>query len=160
VGGLYKDATGQYTKKWLYRQSSGGIQNIREYGDGTIEIVDDVTISGAVSAGGAVSADGGVCAGIGNAILLRKAVPIGNWNMDITESLYISPGVTVSKIINFSVIIFIDTAISCFSIDIGGRAYILPAGIYLYRSPGGWFDNVNFAATSFNRGWIMIEYTP
>jgi hypothetical protein len=35
-GGCYKDSGGNYTKKFLYRESSGGIQNLREYGDGKI----------------------------------------------------------------------------------------------------------------------------
>ncbi len=48
IGGLYKDGSGNYTKKFLYRASSGGVQNLREYGDGTIEILGAFTVDGAV----------------------------------------------------------------------------------------------------------------
>jgi hypothetical protein len=46
IGGLYKDSGGNYTKKWLYRASSGGVQNLKEYGDGTIEILGALTVDG------------------------------------------------------------------------------------------------------------------
>ena len=36
IGGLYKDAAGDYTLKWIYRTSSGGAQSFKENGDGSI----------------------------------------------------------------------------------------------------------------------------
>jgi hypothetical protein len=42
IGGMYKDSGGNYTKKWLYRANSGGIQTIKEYGDGTVEFLGNI----------------------------------------------------------------------------------------------------------------------
>jgi hypothetical protein len=41
----------------------------------------------------------------------------------------------------------------------GGVTYIDSSGIQISRTDGGEFDNVAYSTTSFNRGWITIEYT-
>jgi len=56
IGGLYKDGGGNYTKKYLFRASSGGVQNFREYGDGTIEVLGALTVDGVLTAVGGLSA--------------------------------------------------------------------------------------------------------
>jgi hypothetical protein len=53
IGGLYKDAGGNYTKKWFYEEKQG--LWLKRYGDGTIELLGAVTIAGALTLAGALS---------------------------------------------------------------------------------------------------------
>jgi hypothetical protein len=49
IGGMYKDGSGNYTKKWLYRANSGGIQSVKEYGDGTMAVLPSSAIAALVT---------------------------------------------------------------------------------------------------------------
>jgi hypothetical protein len=56
IGGMYKDASGNYTKKWFYEEKQGFW--LKRYGDGTIEVLGAVTLTGGVT--GAVAASGAI----------------------------------------------------------------------------------------------------
>jgi hypothetical protein len=107
-------------------------------------------------------------------MIKKKVIEIGDWNMDVngnpinTTYLGISD---VTKVISVSVLIRKDddSLVSPLGIVDGtsgvcaGR-WILNKGVggnpylTLLRITGGEFDNSDYSATSFNRGWVMIEY--
>lgn len=97
--------------------------------------------------------------------ILRKVIDIGDWNMDTTTSVSIPHGLTYSKIIGISSVIIRNDANSLpkpLDYDLGSGA----AGHYSYSSTdviltrhvGDEFDSTNYDSTSFNRGWIIIDY--
>jgi hypothetical protein len=95
----------------------------------------------------------------------KKIINIGDWNMDTTSQVNVSHGLSVSKIISINVTIISDNGVlypvSC-SVD--GSYYSYPIGIavgasaLLQRTTGSYFDSPLFDSTSFNRGFIIIEY--
>lgn len=93
---------------------------------------------------------------------------IGDWNMDTTINVEVPHGIDHTKIRGISVLIRGDAG----SALEDGR-YLLnradgdrfsaysqnSANIILERVNAGFFDGINFNDTSFNRGWITIQYT-
>lgn len=148
IGGLYKDSSGNYSLKWLYEEKQ--IASVKRYGSGA------VAMSGAVQMGSIDTA------------MLRTVIEIGDWNMDSTASVNVAHGLTASKIRRVAGLIRDDAGTILipipFSSTIGGfdavcDAYVSGANVVLVRS-GAYLDNVNWNATSYNRGWITIEYEP
>ncbi|WP_420581931.1 hypothetical protein [Reichenbachiella sp.] len=100
--------------------------------------------------------------------LLTKVVNIGDWNMDTTATLSVSHGLTLSKIRRVTAIIRADNDANYFQIDSGNAAGDIQGAVFsistttvqLSRTTGGQFDHTDFNSTSFNRGWIVIDYTP
>lgn len=105
-----------------------------------------------------------------------KSIQIGDWNMDTTEYVTISTGgVSIASIRNVSVLIYGDTGgwtvgTSAFpleyndpSLGISGRYQLYDVGgvtpsINIIRTTSGFFDSAAFDATSYNRGWVTIQY--
>ena len=97
-------------------------------------------------------------------------VNIGDWNMDSDGSINISEaslGVDIDDIFDVRVTIQIDGGgnkrplVSGSSSSLSG-AWVLDSNanqLILYRTASGFFDSVQFDQTSFNRGWVVIEYT-
>lgn len=99
--------------------------------------------------------------------LKTKVINIGDWNMDTTGTKTVSHGLTLANIRTVSVIIRDDLATSfkpfpspstdleaidsaIFSVD--------ATNVTLSRRDGGQFDDTPYDSTSYNRGWVTIEY--
>lgn len=104
--------------------------------------------------------------GIGVTIPRRKILNIGDWNMDATSLVTIASGISsVSKILSVSAAIMRDDSTIAFDLSgsteggsLGGRAYWLDNNIILERTTSGFFDATTFDSTSFNRGWVVVDY--
>lgn len=89
--------------------------------------------------------------------------------MDTTSTKEVAHGLTYSKIRNISVMIRPDTGAGELFIPLdwnngsqAGWFFIAEAGdtgnIGMVRQTGGVFDNASYNSTSFNRGYIFIDY--
>lgn len=102
-------------------------------------------------------------------------VDIGDWDMDSNATTTVSLPISYTKIRRISVTVRDDS--DSVKYDLFGAAssgtpvapqggaeisnIVTPANtVTLSRANGGYFDNTNFNATSFNRGWIVIDYIP
>ncbi len=99
-------------------------------------------------------------------LLKTKIIEIGDWDMDTTITLTVAHGLTLSAIRSISVLIRND-------LDTNSRIFPIPntaatsveqvvadsTNISLVRATGGTFDNTTYDSTSYNRGWITIQYT-
>lgn len=102
--------------------------------------------------------------------LARKVINIGDWNMDSTGSVTVASGITMTKVRRMSAIIRMDDDSQYHNLtdSLNGSIYKLSGNnITLARTAtgdpsgfGGGFDNGNYDSTSFNRGWINLEYDP
>ena len=99
------------------------------------------------------------------ASLNTKIIDIGDWNMDSTSTAAPSHGLTYSKIVGADVLIRNDTDSNRSPLawdngtSIGGHFEVRSTDILLSRTAGGVYDSTDFDATSYNRGWIIIQYT-
>ena len=94
-----------------------------------------------------------------------KNIDIGDWNMDTTTSVSLLHGLTIVNIKNFITYIIRDDSTiiyplthSAFFTEFNGSTHLAGASIFLNRRLNGIFDNVNYDAVGFNRGWITIWY--
>jgi hypothetical protein len=99
---------------------------------------------------------------------------IGDWNMDTTFDVTVFNGNVIDpdKIIDISCLIRDDGGtlqkkypIDYCSIQTGGEhpdgsIELNQVGFLLARRTGGFFDSINFKNTSFNRGWVIVQYLP
>jgi len=101
-------------------------------------------------------------------VLNTKVIDIGDWNMDITGSVTIAHDLAdIDNIRSVSVIIRHDNGTLIYDIGqatistspAGAIQAIGAGGVTVSRQAGGFFDTTNFDATSFNRGWLTIQYT-
>lgn len=101
--------------------------------------------------------------------LKRTVVNIGDWNMDTADTTTVAHGLTFGNIRNIEGVIrndAADTAYASGTIDSSGNIQWTvvsydATNVTLRRRPaggGGIFDNANFDSTSFNRGWLIIDY--
>ena len=96
--------------------------------------------------------------------LLTKIIPIGDWDMDATNEVNIAHGLDHTKIRHLSVMIRHDSGSHYeFGIDsLGGatntRLFAGATNITITRADSGFFDTSSFNLTSYNRGWITIQY--
>lgn len=164
IGGLYKDGSGNYARKWLYEEKQ--VASVKRYGNGAVELAGALYGSGY---GAALIGEGGLQIGAADTPMLRKIIEIGDWNMDSTEAVEVAHGLTNSKIRKISVMIRGDNANNVHPLDAWfsgvhlGGFFILqstPTVVSLVRTAGGIFDSESFDSTSYNRGWIVIEYLP
>lgn len=106
----------------------------------------------------------------------QKYIELGDWNMDANQSLQFNVTSVLSldptKIIGYSAIIKGDVGSaregetyqfeknqttsggSISMTNFGGGVF----AIALVRDTGGFFDNTDFDATSFNRGWLIVNH--
>jgi len=99
-------------------------------------------------------------------VLHQKVIDIGDWDMNASQSVSVSHGLTLAKIRGISAVVRDDS--DSFYYDFmrinstETSQHHMAANsitIDLFRGNGGGFDGVGFDATSFNRGWITIQYT-
>jgi hypothetical protein len=98
-------------------------------------------------------------------ILRTKVVNIGDWNMDTTGSLSVAHGLTLANIRTIEVVIRNDANDkyypSACRVSTGMENLIQWAdatNINLFREAASEFDSVDFDSTSYNRGYITIQY--
>jgi N-methylhydantoinase A/oxoprolinase/acetone carboxylase beta subunit len=138
-----------------------GVDNTNDIGSATKQ-VKDVYIKGTVTIN-AIPQGKDI-----TAALHRKIVNIGDWNMDSTNILDVSHGLTLSKIRSVSGVVRDDSdgvyspiGIANYTtgvVELSFGASITSTVIRLQRLVGGQFDGVQYDSTSFNRGWLVIDY--
>ena len=99
--------------------------------------------------------------------LIKVRMDLGDWDLVATDDITVQPGIPVADVRSYLCIIRSDfgaqhslpgtVAISSPIIDAWVSSYSSP-NVSIYRRSGGTFDNTNFDATSYNRGWLHIEY--
>jgi hypothetical protein len=107
--------------------------------------------------------------GSGGLSISRKVLEIGDWNMDSTTSKSVAHGLDSTKILSVSVWVRNDADTARYPLDwinsllpatnLYTTKYISSTDVVMQTSTGSPFDNANFDATSYNRGWILIEYS-
>jgi len=103
----------------------------------------------------------------GGSAIKTKVINIGDWDMDTTANVSVAHGLTVGNIRNIT---------ACIRDDNNSFRYPFPSfdnatgtlqgwcpsttssNVELYRTTGGAFDNTGFDSTSYNRGWVIVEY--
>jgi len=103
----------------------------------------------------------------GSSLIHTKIVNIGDWNMDTTSFVTIDIGINILKIRDISIMIrrdgdsyFSDLIVAPTGI-VTGYWYMVngtPTTVVLNRVAATMYDSVNYASTSFNRGWITVTY--
>jgi hypothetical protein len=90
----------------------------------------------------------------------RKIVQIGDWNMDADASVGVTHGLDYTKIRSVTGLIYSDSGTTNYIIPYAEQIYISynSTVIYVGRQASSGFDTVNFDATSFNRGYLIIDY--
>jgi hypothetical protein len=104
--------------------------------------------------------------GTGAGTVRKKIIEIGDWNMDSTstKTVILSPAMTISKIRSVTILIISDEGTELFPFDylysttVSGFFLVRASEIAMERTIGGVFDSAMFDSTSYNRGWITIEY--
>jgi len=175
IGGLYKDAGGNYTKKYLYGKFFENNPNVRFYGDGDVELLDDLTVGDVISAGGHLIAGEDIIATAlrtGNTRLATHVVEIGFWNMQGTATKDVAHGLTIGndqigKIYRITAFIFHDNLDEGSPIErcdangkAGGWVSIDRTQVHLARTTGGFWDSAVANADDVERGYVLIEYLP
>jgi hypothetical protein len=106
-----------------------------------------------------------------NGGLLTKIVDIGDWDMDTNAFVNVSHGLSdFTKIRSISVVIRDDTNSDYRNLLInnfttaannGGSINLINSTVInLSRINSGFFDDIAYDSTSFNRGWITIQHLP
>ena len=101
----------------------------------------------------------------GGTELKVKVINIGDWNMDVTNSVSVAHGLTLANIRNISASIRSDSESAHYTLlpapdnTLDGWIDAVTTVVPLYRLTGGLFDSVNFDSTSYNRCWVTIWYT-
>ena len=101
--------------------------------------------------------------------LLTKIIPIGDWDMDALVSATIPHGLTdLNRIKTVTALIRRDDGLASYILNgmfsaassalDGGVSEINSTNVILFRFTTGFFDSNLFDSTSYNRGWITIEY--
>jgi hypothetical protein len=128
IGGI--KYTGSYTEKWIYKKPQD---------------MNHVRASGSLRP------------------MPSKTIEIGDWDMNAIGVASIAHGLTMTQIRKLSVLIRFDSDTAYYPLDLGtdppsGRFYTNGANIDCVSTDAGSFDNASFDLTSFNRGWITIQY--
>jgi len=98
-----------------------------------------------------------------------KVIEIGDWNMDIDATKDVAHGIANQQDVrSVSILIRPDNGVlydelfpltfSNAGTDVAGKYNVGVTNIEMVRTGGDFFDNPNFDATTFNRGWISIWY--
>ena len=97
----------------------------------------------------------------------KKIIDIGDWNMDVDSTVSVSHGISdFKKIRSIEIIIRDDgdnfytilNAVNTTGAIEGGVGLFDGTNIILTRTSGGLFDATGFDSTSFNRGFITVEF--
>ena len=101
--------------------------------------------------------------------LLTKIIEIGDWNMDATPTVSITHGISSgrSRIRTMAAVVRNDADEVLLNLEGGSGSggpwgsigAITDTAIDLSRGSAGPFDSVLYDATSYNRGWLTIQYT-
>ena len=99
-------------------------------------------------------------------ITLKSLVlEIGDWNMDTASFIWVAHGLDSSKIRTLTVLIRQDGGVLAFALPTynpaGTSVEIVSYNstqVEISRATNGTFDNTNYDTTSFNRGWVTIQY--
>ncbi|MBN1185774.1 MAG: hypothetical protein JXB49_26060 [Bacteroidales bacterium] len=97
----------------------------------------------------------------GSAGLTRAVVEIGDWNMDTEALKSVSLPMAISGIRSVSIIIRFDSSQYMIYRDLLQDGYFeiqWNGIIVLHRNESGVFDSDAYDNTSYNRGWIVIDY--
>jgi len=104
--------------------------------------------------------------------LTTLTLDIGDWDMDADTTKTVSHGLSATEwktIRSVNTIIRNDVDAIYYKLEslkdfdgylAGGTGDISSTKVFLNRRLLGHFDSVNFDSTSYNRGWITLEYTP
>jgi hypothetical protein len=107
---------------------------------------------------------------LNNGGLNTKVIEIGDWNMDATSAVSVTHGLTLDKIRNVDVLVREDGGTSATKYPLarivnsadatigGSVTQIGSTTVALTRVTGGIFDATLFSSTSYNRGWVTIQY--
>jgi hypothetical protein len=100
--------------------------------------------------------------------LQKKVIEIGDWDMTGLSAINVAHGLgsSFSNIVSIQAVIRRDDGVYVQPLDRysstngsdGGVLDIDNTNIRLASRSGGFFDSSNFDSTSYNRGWIYIEY--
>ena len=101
-----------------------------------------------------------------NAITMRcKKINIGVWDMDGSSSISRTHGLTITKIVNISVVLFEDSETELVPLDTSNNTtspqgwwVVATTTIWLERLAGGRFNDFAYSSTGINRGFIFIWY--
>jgi hypothetical protein len=101
-----------------------------------------------------------------NIKLHTEVIDIGDWNMDSNASVTVAHGLTHDNIRTVNALIRVDSdaGFLAYPIDVlssgavAGSWALFETTVQLNRITGEWFDSTNFNETSYNRGWIVIQY--
>lgn len=98
----------------------------------------------------------------------NKRFAIGDWNMDLNAAPVsaIVHGLDFAKITNVTAMILSDTGALITELTTkldgatapGGGIYLTATNVVLERVTGGYYDQVGYDSTSFNRGYVNITY--
>jgi hypothetical protein len=101
----------------------------------------------------------------------KKIIEIGDWNMDTTSDIAKPHGLSLSSLADIvGIKVFIrndlNTIVSDFvselsvssSENLNKYLRVSLSNVLVGRDSGGFFDSTNYDSTSYNRGWIIIEY--
>lgn len=124
----------------------------------------DGQVRGNLTVSGLFLPSSGTYSGAGS-YLRTKLLEIGDWNMDATDTIAISHALTFSKIRGGKVLIRndADTTYHTFpapaSLATGIERFSFTASdVEIARAVDGFFDSTAYDSTSFNRGWVIIDY--
>lgn len=128
--------------------STGGVERFRLSSTGDLDIVT-----------GGIGFAGGVA-------LKQKTFNINDWDMNSEGVKIVAHGLTLANIRGIRVVIRNDSGSNFFDLtsplsggfEGGYISNIDSTDVYLARYNGGYFDSVLFDSTSYNRGWITIDY--
>lgn len=167
--GYYKVDTSDNSLLTL-KAPTGNILTINTPVNSTIDISNDFTID---SSGSGFFVNG-VSLATGLPVYKEIEIPIGDWDMVSTGQLIVSIGLDDSflyKIKIIEVLVREDSNGAVYPLDHpdnstfvpGGRFRLIkgginPINIVMNRQLGGFFDQVAFDDTSYNRGWIYVKY--
>lgn len=153
IGGLYKNAGGNYTNKYVFASLNQNSKEIKVFANGRMEIPGLRTHNDST-----------------HPFLQTKIIEIGDWNMDTTPSKTVAHGLTGSHIRGWEIYIRRDAdewsdseGLNKFSRFFGGLGLYSRVGntdIFMDRDGGSLFDSIVYNATPYNRGWIFIWYDP
>ena len=102
----------------------------------------------------------------GGIAVRRKIVAIGNWDMDASGSVDVLHEIATGDIKSVDVVIINDLGVhsklakyTAAGLIDGGIGTFDNTKIELHRRSSGVFDSGFYDSTSFNRGWIVFDYT-